>query len=235
TIGATAALGIVLASGLARDAASVAGVEEAWPDGPLDRGTPPPRPRVEPLELARVPTPLLGLGLVRLLPRAAVPLLPLPRRTACAGEVRRSTEARVLLSSEFFADVEADRIPRIADDLGRERLHVVVTLRPLSRLLASQWQQYVQSFMRLSYDDWLDAVLNGPPGKVTPTSWRRHRHDELIERWAAVVGPERMSVVVIDEDDHDQVLRVFEQLLGLRAGTLVAEGDVTSRSMTLHD
>ncbi|TMB75801.1 MAG: hypothetical protein E6I65_02300 [Chloroflexi bacterium] len=160
---------------------------------------------------------------------------PMRRWNDLAGEVRRSTEARVLLSSEFFADVEADRIPRIADDLGRERLHVVVTLRPLSRLLASQWQQYVQSFMRLSYDDWLDAVLNGPPGKVTPTFWRRHRHDELIERWAAVVGPERMSVVVIDEDDHDQVLRVFEQLLGLRAGTLVAEDDVTNRSMTLAE
>ena len=82
TIGATAALGIVLASGLARDAASVAGVEEAWPDGPLDRGTPPPRPRVEPLELARVSTPLLGLVLVRRLLGAAVSRLPLPRRTA---------------------------------------------------------------------------------------------------------------------------------------------------------
>src|SRR5258705_6217696 len=44
-----------------------------------------------------------------------------------------------------------------------------------------------------------------------------------------------MSVVVIDEGDHDHVLRVFEQLLGLRAGTLVADDDVTNRSMTLAE
>ena len=160
---------------------------------------------------------------------------PMRRWNALAREVRRATEPRVLLSSEFFADVEADEIPRIVDDLGRERLHVVVTLRPLARLLASQWQQYVQSFKRLSFDDWLVAVLNGPPGKVTPTFWRRHRHDELIERWAAVVGPERVSVVVLEEGDHDHVLRVFEQLLGLRAGTLVADDDATNRSMTLAE
>ena len=160
---------------------------------------------------------------------------PMRRWNGLAGEIRRATEPRVLLSSEFFADVEPDRIQRIVDDLGRDRLHVVVTLRPLTRLLASQWQQYVQSFMRLSYDDWLDAVFNEPPGTVTPTFWRRHRHDELVERWAAVVGPERVSVVVIDEDDHDHVLRVFEQLLGLRAGTLVADDDAANRSMTLAE
>lgn len=160
---------------------------------------------------------------------------PISRWNELAGEVRRGREPRVLVSSEFFADAEAARIPRIVDDLGREQLHVVVTLRPLARLLASQWQQYVQSFMRLSFDGWLEGVLNGPRGEVTPTFWRRHRHDELIERWAAVVGPDRLSVVVVDERDHDHVLRVFEELLGLRPGTLVADEDVTNRSMTLAE
>ena len=137
-----------------------------------------------------------------------------------AAEVRNAAEPRVLLSSEFFADAEADRIPRIVEDLGREHIHVVVTLRPLARILASQWQQYVQSFMRLSYGGWLDGVLNQPRGAVTPTFWRRHRQDELIERWAEVVGAGNVTAVVIDEHDHDHVLRVFEALLGLRSGTL---------------
>jgi hypothetical protein len=160
---------------------------------------------------------------------------PIGRWNELVGEVRRAREPRVLVSSEFFADAEAARIPRIVEDLGREQLHVVVTLRPLARLLASQWQQYVQSFMRLSFDGWLEGVLNDPGGKVTPTFWRRHRHDELIERWAAVVGPERMSVVVVDEGDHEHVLRVFEDLLGLQTGTLAADDDVTNRSMTLAE
>jgi hypothetical protein len=41
-----------------------------------------------------------------------------------------------------------------------------------------------------------------------------------------------VSIIVIDERDHDHILRVFEQLLGLRRGTLVADDEVVNRSMT---
>lgn len=78
-VGATAAVGIVLASGLARGPKATT-TGEAWPDGPIDTGPPPPRARVEPLELARVSTPLLGLVLLRRLIGAAFSWLPLPRR-----------------------------------------------------------------------------------------------------------------------------------------------------------
>jgi hypothetical protein len=159
---------------------------------------------------------------------------PIGRWRALAGEVRHASEPRVLVSSEFFADGEAAVIPRIVEDLGGDRLHVVATLRPLARILPSQWQQYVQSGMRLSYDDWLTGIFNDPD-RVTPTFWRRHRHDALVDRWAAVVGPRNVTVVVIDEHDHEHVLRVFEQLLGLTAGTLVADEDLTNRSMTLPE
>jgi hypothetical protein len=160
---------------------------------------------------------------------------PMSRWNALVSDVRGAREPYVLVSSEFFADAEADRIPRIVDDLGRGRVHVVVTLRPLANLLASQWQQYVQSFTRLSFDEWLSGVLDDPPGEVTPTFWRRHRHDALIDRWAAAVGRENVTAVVLDESDHDHVLRVFERLLGLRSGTLEADDDVTNRSMMLPE
>jgi hypothetical protein len=64
-ITATTAVGVVLATGLARGAKSVAGLETAWPDGPLDPDQRMPRPQVEPLELARLSTPLLAVVLVR--------------------------------------------------------------------------------------------------------------------------------------------------------------------------
>ena len=40
-----------------------------------------------------------------------------------------------------------------------------------------------------------------------------------------MVGAENVTVVVLDEEDRDDVLRVFERLLGLRSGTLEAEDD----------
>jgi hypothetical protein len=156
---------------------------------------------------------------------------PMRRWNNLLADVRGAREPRVLISSEFFSDAEPEAMRRAVEDLDRERLHVVVTLRPLDRIIPSQWQQYVQSDLRIDFDAWLAGTLRNPPGP-TPTFWRRHRHDGLVERWAAEVGPERMSIVVIDERDHDHILRVFEGLLGLRRGTLVADDEVVNRSMT---
>ena len=150
-------------------------------------------------------------------------------------EARRAKEPRVIISSEFFADARPDAIERIVDDIGRDQVHIVATLRPLARIIPSQWQQYVQSGIRVGFDDWLDRMFNKPETKLTPSFWYRHRHDRLVARWADVVGPDRMTVVALDESDRGMVLRVFERLLGLPEGVLVAERDLDNRSMTLAE
>jgi hypothetical protein len=147
-------------------------------------------------------------------------------------EIRRAGEPRVVVSSEFFSWASPEAIDRIARDLDKERLHVVVTLRPLGRILPSQWQQNVQAGMTQAYEAWLGQVFGDKPGRSRDAFWQLHRHDQLIERWAAVLGTERVTAVVVDEKDHAMLLRVFEGLLGLRERTLVAERDLSNRSMT---
>jgi hypothetical protein len=139
------------------------------------------------------------------------------------------------VSSEFLADARPEDIRRIVADLDPARVHVVVTLRPLARIIPSQWQQYIQSASKYSFDEWLNAMLNRENSRITPSFWHRHRHDRLIARWAEVVGPEHVTAVVLDERDHDQVLRVFERLTGLREGTLAAQADGENRSLTLPE
>jgi hypothetical protein len=151
------------------------------------------------------------------------------------GEVRRAGESRVVVSSEFFSWATPEAIERIARDLDLARLHVVVTLRPLGRILPSQWQQNVQAGMTLAYETWLGQVFGDKPGRSRDAFWQLHRHDHLIERWAAVLGTERLTAIVVDETDHGMLLRVFEGLLGLRGGTLVAERDLSNRSLTLAE
>jgi hypothetical protein len=150
------------------------------------------------------------------------------------AEVRRAREPRVVISSEVFADAPAEAIPRIIDDLDPTRVHVAVTLRPLARIMASQWQQAIRGGMRTPFDTWLVGVFDDRD-MDTHLFWHRHRHDRLIARWADLVGIERVTAVVVDDRDHELVLRAFEQLLGLRAGTLVATRDVANRSMTLAE
>ena len=155
------------------------------------------------------------------------------------AEVTAADDERVVVSSEFFADAAPEVIERVLDDLGRDRVHVVVTLRPLSRILPSQWQQYVQNGLRVAWADWLDRTLakayNGDAFaelKPTPSFWNRHSHGDLVARWAKAAGPDNVTVVVLDESDRTMLFRTFESLLGTPAGTLTPDPDLTNRSLT---
>lgn len=150
-------------------------------------------------------------------------------------EFRSASESRVVLSSEFFSWAKPDVIKRIATDLDRERLHVVVTLRPLGKILPSQWQQNVQAGAMLDYEAWLRRVFGQQESRAADSFWMLHEHDRLIARWAAVLGTDRLTAVVVDEKDHGMLLRVFEGFLGLRDGTLVPDRDLSNRSMTVPE
>ena len=51
--------------------------------------------------------------------------------------------------------------PGVARDLGGDRVHVVVTLRNLGRLLPSSWQQYLKYGLTTPYEKWLTRRLRG--------------------------------------------------------------------------
>ena len=108
----------------------------------------------------------------------------------------------------------------------------MVTLRPLASILPSQYQQYVQRGSTRSYDAWLDAMFNQPPGKVTPSFWLRHRHDALVERWGRVVGQDRIIVVVVDSRDFTVAPRAFEQLSGSPTAPWPTSKVAANRSLT---
>ncbi|MDH6215664.1 hypothetical protein [Streptomyces pseudovenezuelae] len=157
--------------------------------------------------------------------------------TRLLDQVAATKASTSVVSSEFFADAEDDAtVRRIVEQLGGERVHILVTLRPLAKIMPSQWQQYVQNGLRMGYENWLEHMLRKAPyEKPNPSFWRRHRHDRLVERWARVVGPERVTVVVVDDGDRDGLMRTFEVLLGLPTGLLQPVPDAANRSLTLAE
>ncbi|MFP5335958.1 MAG: hypothetical protein ACLGIV_11680 [Actinomycetes bacterium] len=148
-------------------------------------------------------------------------------------EVRASSADRVCISSEGFAAAEPSAVEKLVRDLGEDRVHVVLSARRLDRLLPSAWQQRVQgSHERRSYDMWLRKVLDGDPMRGPHRKfWRNHDLEVLLRRWTAALPPERVLVMVVDEDDRSAQLRTFEQLLGLPAGLLVP-GPRENRSLS---
>jgi hypothetical protein len=149
------------------------------------------------------------------------------------AQVHEAADKRVIVSSEFFDECTDEMAHRVVDDFGTDRVHVVVTLRPLAKIMPSAWQQYVRNGLRRPYDEWLDGMLLKPPyDKPSPSFWRRHHHDVLVERWVKILGPERVVVVVLDESDPDSLMRTFERFVGLPVGMLQPESGWDNRSLT---
>ena len=150
-------------------------------------------------------------------------------------EVRSAKEPRVFISSEFFAGADDAQAARIIRELGGNRVHVALTLRPVSRILASRWQQNVQEGARYSFDQFLHWVFEQPSEGSGAAFWSRQRHDRLAARWASIVGPERLSVVMVDEQNKSAIYQAFEELLCLQDGTLKPQNDTENRSMTTEE
>lgn len=154
-----------------------------------------------------------------------------------ARTFRASTARCTIWSSEALTQATPERIQHIADQLGPD-VHVVLTLRPLAPLLASQWQEVLRRRGTDSLDDWLRRHFDlvRVDGTVT-TTWTRvmpelHRFSlrRVVEEWGEVFGEDRLIFVVSDPNDRTSNLRAFEGLMGVPEGTL-ARQDLDNTSL----
>jgi hypothetical protein len=150
-------------------------------------------------------------------------------------DIRGAGDDRSILSSEFLAHAGEDAIRSMIGDLERDRVQVVVTLRPIARMLSSLWQQRLQTGGSRTFESWLEVSLGRDGDLPDRPLWHQHHHGRLVERWAAAAGPERVTVVIADAADHGWLLRAFEGLLALRPGTLRLRDDFANRSLTLAE
>lgn len=141
---------------------------------------------------------------------------------------------RVVISSEFFCEAPEDIAREVVAGLGGRRVHVVVTVRNLGKLLPSSWQQYLKYGLTTDYEPWLQDVFATPgSSRMSPTFWKRQAHGAVVERWAAAVGADQLTVIVLENVDRSAMFVTFAQLLGVDPQVLVSRMELTSnRSMT---
>ncbi|WP_134741172.1 hypothetical protein [Nocardioides sp. 503] len=146
---------------------------------------------------------------------------------------RTSTDRCTIWSSETLTQAGPERVRYLADQLRRDghEVHVVLTLRALAPLLASQWQEVLRRRGTDPLDVWLhrhfDAVdLDG----TTHVTWTRvmpelHRLSlrRVLQEWGPVFGEDRITFVVGEPSDRLFNLRVFEGLMGVPEGTLLLQ------------
>ncbi|MBX7071241.1 MAG: hypothetical protein K1X38_17800, partial [Microthrixaceae bacterium] len=145
---------------------------------------------------------------------------------------------RVVISSEDFCEADPESAARIVHDLGPDRVQVAVTLRPLEKLLPSNWQQYIKSGYRIRYDHWLENVFESrdKASAATPSFWVRNDHPAVIRRWSEVIGPENLVVVVVDSAEPRSLFDSFEDILQLPRNSLNAdESGPSNRSLSAYE
>ena len=163
--------------------------------------------------------------------------------TTLVDQAKAHPNQLVSISAEAFAVSESLVIKQIVKDLGLDRLQVVITLRPLGKILPSQWQQDLHgAWLSLEFEEWLKKTLKdvGPIKQIGPLQvphqfWFRHRHDALLQRWIDAVGSDRITLVVADDQRKSSLLEHFENLLSLSAGTLSSTSITRNQSMTLPE
>ena len=141
-------------------------------------------------------------------------------------KVIKSQKANSILSSEFFSELNDAQLNRMATDLKDFQVEVIFTIRPLDKILASSYQQYLKYGIKASYDEWLhDIFQNTDESKITPTFWKRHRHELVLDRWAKVFGSQNLHLVVVEESEPDFLYNSFNEILQIPAGTLSGIAD----------
>lgn len=138
---------------------------------------------------------------------------------------------RVLISSEWLCQANDEQAARAVESLGRDRVHVLVAFRALSRILPSSWQQYLKNGWTATYDEWLGYVLADPPSpKANSSFWQRNDLPETLRRWSALIGADRITVVVADENDRSRLPSTLADLLGVPRAVLEPPADAVVRS-----
>lgn len=146
------------------------------------------------------------------------------------AEIEGYGDDRVVLSSESLSNAEPDAIARLREDLGADRIHVVTMVRRYDALLPSLWQQRVVGGYEKPWEAYLRRILTKPQHPF----WPHFGIASMAQRWAEVVGPDRVTVVVVNDRDHGWLPGVVARMVGLPDGVLAPGGDAraVNRSLT---
>ena len=153
-----------------------------------------------------------------------------------ASRINGAKEETVILSSEFFSEIDGERIRKIRSEIKGRDIQILFTLRPLAKLLPSSYQQYLKYGITIEYEDWLHAILDKPgESKVSPTFWKRHSHGKVVARWVDIFGKSNVTLLIVNEAQPTFLFDEINKFLNLPTGTLNAAPRGSNRSLTMEE
>jgi flagellar motility protein MotE (MotC chaperone) len=149
------------------------------------------------------------------------------------AEIDAETTRRVLVTHEFVSQADDAACRRIIDELGPDRVHVAITLRPPAAILPSLWAQNIKDDAQAEpFESWVARIYGRDPNRPMPDRFQRaYDQGELVRRWTGLIGPDKVTIIVVDNANPNLLTGAFETLLELPTGTFARE-EGTNRSLT---
>jgi hypothetical protein len=150
----------------------------------------------------------------------------------------RLEKRRVVVSAESLCIVSSNSAQHIVEELGGERVHVLLSVRPLAFLLTSIWQEFIKVGDTVPLDTFTREMARGPYALRDSifAPWIMADFADAVRRWRDVVGSNRLSVLMVEPNLPAKLLHDFEEMLSLPQGFLGSEDEKPeNRSLTYHE
>lgn len=154
---------------------------------------------------------------------------------AMIAEIDAEPDRRILISHEHAAGCTPDIARRFVEELGADRTHIVLTLRPRAAILPSRWIESLKTGETNTLRRWLKRSY-GIEGRPLPAATMRELDQAgVVETWAAAAGARNVTVIIVNSRDRTLLTDAFEAMLGLPDGLLrdiPLDRLTTNRSLT---
>jgi len=117
----------------------------------------------------------------------------------------RAFDGTSVVSHEILGGASAEELSRAMAPLHDLEVHVVLTVRDPARQVPAHWQEQVKNGRTYSFAQLVEEV-RGPHTRDVGDFWAEQDLLDTLDRWGAVVPPERLHVVVCPPPGADPAL-----------------------------
>jgi len=156
-------------------------------------------------------------------------------RWATLAERARQAEGDVVLSDELLAAATPAQVAEVVAAFPDHERHLVLTLRSVTAMLTSDWQEQVKHRHAADWPSYLADVFDRPEESHFGR-WFHEHHDvaSVLDRWAPFAEGERVHVVVNESSaDPASLWRTFAGVAGLPAGAGLPAHDADAVNASL--
>ena len=110
----------------------------------------------------------------------------------------RSTPTDVLISNELLFPIPTETIRQVATSLSGHELHVVVTLRDITKVAPSHWQERIAAGSGVGWTEFCSAMCrDAQDTNASRGFWAAYDVVPVISRWSQLLPADRFTVVVV--------------------------------------